>query len=538
MIESVDLIIRQAGHPERVVKLHEGVTRLGRAEDNDVVLSDVGVSRRHSRIMINHDAVRVEDLGSGNGTYYRGFRVQNQQVEDGDELVVDPFVLQFRIKGGPSRAQVVPTDTGPVGARLDVVVGAGLARSSYPITSRGLTIGRSETRDVVIADPAASRHHCSVLYRDGVWSLRDMGSANGIFVNGIRARESLLADGDRFRIGNTELRFVLGGDLAMADSDTNRTPRQTWANPGTATEPEIILGRPLDAPTPNAREPRTGGMGAGSMIAGGIGIVAAVGLLALAVLVVLAAGVLLYQRQQAASTQTPNGRPLAWALTLPGGLAPVDIDTLQKQGISALQSGDNKTALQDFYRILQTEAGTASAERLAFAAGEYVILDSLQTELEASTKTRLAREQRRTELLADATSGGSRRKPAVEALVKDFRDDSVVNSTLAWTPSEASKQLSRDLADAAVAQDDSQWARAVELYTKVLPKVSDPIQRKTAYAGVEACRRELARDVAADWRAAVLASANGDTSTAKAKWDAVIKVDPTNPSARIRTATP
>ena len=46
VIESVELMIKQPGHADRTVRLPEGATRLGRAEDNEVVLSDVGVSRR------------------------------------------------------------------------------------------------------------------------------------------------------------------------------------------------------------------------------------------------------------------------------------------------------------------------------------------------------------------------------------------------------------------------------------------------------------------------------------------------------------
>ena len=84
MIESVEMIIRQPGHPDRVVRLQEGATRLGRSEDCEIVLSDVGVSRRHARLLVARDQVQVEDLGSGNGTYYRGRRVEREVLHDGD----------------------------------------------------------------------------------------------------------------------------------------------------------------------------------------------------------------------------------------------------------------------------------------------------------------------------------------------------------------------------------------------------------------------------------------------------------------------
>ena len=60
--------MRRSGHPERRVSLDLGVSHFGRADDNDVVLSDIGVSRRHARVVVRQDGVFVEDLGSGNGT--------------------------------------------------------------------------------------------------------------------------------------------------------------------------------------------------------------------------------------------------------------------------------------------------------------------------------------------------------------------------------------------------------------------------------------------------------------------------------------
>ena len=207
MVESVEVVIHQPGHPDRVVMLREGASRLGRAEDNEVVLSDVGVSRRHAQIYISSGEVTIEDLGSGNGTYYNGYRVQSQPLQDNDEVVIDPFVITFKITGQAPANTAKSSDSTP--ARLEVIVGTGMAGSSYPIQARGLSIGRSEDRDVVIPDPAASRHHCSILLQGDEYVLRDMGSANGIFVNAVRIRDCTLADGDLIRIGNTEMSFTL-----------------------------------------------------------------------------------------------------------------------------------------------------------------------------------------------------------------------------------------------------------------------------------------------------------------------------------------
>ena len=90
-------MIRQSGKPDRSAIIGFGVTHLGRAEDNDVVLTDIGVSRRHARILVQPGGVWIEDLGSGNGTYFQGSRVSRQLLKHGDEVLIDPFLLRLEI---------------------------------------------------------------------------------------------------------------------------------------------------------------------------------------------------------------------------------------------------------------------------------------------------------------------------------------------------------------------------------------------------------------------------------------------------------
>ena len=542
MIEACELVIRQPGHPERVVRLQEGVTRLGRAEDNDVVLSDVGVSRRHARLVVTKDQVRVEDLGSGNGTYYRGFRIQNQQVEDGDELVVDPFVLQVRIRGATRRPQGEPTTPqGGSAARLDVVSGAGLAKTYYPIGSRGLTIGRSETRDVVIPDPAASRHHCSIIVRESSWMMRDMGSANGVFVNGARVRESVLSEGDRIRIGNTELRFTML-DATQADSSTTqRVPEPNWKAPPAAaagdnewTESEVSLPVPetVTPQQPRRRAPAQAKRG-GSRLAIGAGVAfVLLALFAMFTVVVVIAAVIVVIEVPIGSVghDQPPVRPVApptWQLDLPGGLPAADVATLQKEGAAAIKANDARTALQDFYRVLQGEPGKPTAERFAFFAGEYLILDQVEKELVATAQAH----QQRDKLIEEVrhnTHG------AAEELAAKFKNDPVATAVLGSGPDE--KKLTTQLAAAAQLASTEKWAEAADQYAAVLAATGDATTRMGAETGLMAAHRELARAASAAWTAAMKAEDAGNTAEARKDFEAVLVSDPKNPSARLHLA--
>jgi hypothetical protein len=67
------------------------------------------------------------------------------------------------------------------------------------------TIGRGSANDLVLSDPAVSRKH-AVLRWDGVrLQIDDLGSSNGLMVNGRRAESATLDNGDSIAIGNCEL---------------------------------------------------------------------------------------------------------------------------------------------------------------------------------------------------------------------------------------------------------------------------------------------------------------------------------------------
>lgn len=72
----------------------------------------------------------------------------------------------------------------------------------------GVTLGRSEGNDVVIRDGSVSRRHARLAWEEGRPRLRDLGSRNGIRVNGHRvAGSEPVAPGDDIRIGNVRLRL-------------------------------------------------------------------------------------------------------------------------------------------------------------------------------------------------------------------------------------------------------------------------------------------------------------------------------------------
>jgi len=75
-------------------------TRIGRSSDNDIVLSDVKVSRHHAVITDNGSAFVITDLGSVNGVRVRGQRIDHSaELREGDHLRIGSQEFTLEIKG-------------------------------------------------------------------------------------------------------------------------------------------------------------------------------------------------------------------------------------------------------------------------------------------------------------------------------------------------------------------------------------------------------------------------------------------------------
>lgn len=80
--------------------LREGDTLAGRAEDADIFLGDVTVSRHHAKFTVDGGGLVVEDLGSTNGTYINRERRDRAELRPGDEVIIGKFHLIVTMGAG------------------------------------------------------------------------------------------------------------------------------------------------------------------------------------------------------------------------------------------------------------------------------------------------------------------------------------------------------------------------------------------------------------------------------------------------------
>jgi pSer/pThr/pTyr-binding forkhead associated (FHA) protein len=89
------LIVRRGAGVGSRFLLDQDVTVAGRHPDADIFLDDVTVSRKHAEFIRSGNRFTVTDLGSMNGTYAVGSRVDSAGLSHGDEVQIGKFRMTF-----------------------------------------------------------------------------------------------------------------------------------------------------------------------------------------------------------------------------------------------------------------------------------------------------------------------------------------------------------------------------------------------------------------------------------------------------------
>ena len=97
------------------------------------------------------------------------------------------------------------------GQALLVVQRGPNAGSRFLIDKDVTTAGRHPESDIFLDDVTVSRRHAEFRREDGRFSIHDVGSLNGTYVNRQRVEETQLANGDELQIGKFKLTFFAGG---------------------------------------------------------------------------------------------------------------------------------------------------------------------------------------------------------------------------------------------------------------------------------------------------------------------------------------
>lgn len=78
-----------------------------------------------------------------------------------------------------------------------------------PVVQPQQTLGRGPGVDLIMDDPTLSRQHAVIEFTDGGFQIRDLGSTNGVLLNGEAVNEAAIRHGDRIEMGGQVFQFLV-----------------------------------------------------------------------------------------------------------------------------------------------------------------------------------------------------------------------------------------------------------------------------------------------------------------------------------------
>ena len=93
------LLVKSGFYEGLEVPLAVGTTVIGRGRRADIVLAEPTISREHAVFRWSSEGWYVEDLGSTNGSFANGVRIQSYKLKQGDEIVMGKLVVEVTLPG-------------------------------------------------------------------------------------------------------------------------------------------------------------------------------------------------------------------------------------------------------------------------------------------------------------------------------------------------------------------------------------------------------------------------------------------------------
>ena len=164
--------------------------------DADLEMGEFGIATR---------MVQPKQPAGGPSTPHRDVEAPPPDAEPEVEQAAAPRATKV-FKPPAETEAVTPEEADRLGLAHDHAVLV-LAGKRHKLGTGKVTLGRSRECDITISDPNVSRRHAEIKLEGGGYWIVDLGSTNGVEVNGRRVDRAKLDEGDRIVLGQTELAF-------------------------------------------------------------------------------------------------------------------------------------------------------------------------------------------------------------------------------------------------------------------------------------------------------------------------------------------
>ncbi len=216
---------------ERVVTEKQRIS-VGRTSENDIVLENRGVSRKHAMIEINPKNSVIIDNESLNGTFVNDRRVEEEILRDNDTITIGKYTLTFRIET-PHDTKASDLDgTMTLNTRKQrdimetdkrhreivqrsgghaVLLGEGnTVPAEIHLANTTVTFGKAPYVNVRIKGWFVPEIQASISPENGQYLLANVAGNNKTRLNGEPVDEAVLRNGDLLQIGKSVFRYVAG----------------------------------------------------------------------------------------------------------------------------------------------------------------------------------------------------------------------------------------------------------------------------------------------------------------------------------------
>jgi pSer/pThr/pTyr-binding forkhead associated (FHA) protein len=261
---TVRLSFPQGEHQDVIVP--PGEITIGSAPDNTVVLATDGIQPHHASIVVDQRGFTLLVKGAEAWTHVNARPVREKAIlRLGDVVSLQSVNLLLKPDSDDSiylPAEAVGEDMKDVEANdtryRQVPPKAVLRGVSGPyfgkvVAIRGrLVIGRGDDCDLVLDEPEMSRKHAMIEVRQNDIYLRDLGSTNGTYVNGVKVRDAALFTGDQLAFDRNRFLIEAPG-MPLRRADARPAPAPVAADGrGQAQVTQTMRAIRLEQPTPTA----------------------------------------------------------------------------------------------------------------------------------------------------------------------------------------------------------------------------------------------------------------------------------------------
>lgn len=192
--------------------------KIGRDSGNDLSLSDdIGVSRHHLVLSFSEYQWEVECVARSKQLFKGSQQVDRFVLKSGDKFSIPGYEFEFLNQSQSvieEESNIDKTSVGMLPSVPTLVFYDQYGQVSQTIALSGISniIGRDASANVFIDHAKLSRKHFEISRQEQQYRIRDMGSANGTFVNGqgLTAEQYyILSSGDEIAVFDLKMRFVL-----------------------------------------------------------------------------------------------------------------------------------------------------------------------------------------------------------------------------------------------------------------------------------------------------------------------------------------